>query len=56
MGSAETVVQEVLAVLHELLEQAQNVEAEVGAMPGADEALGSAIDRVEGILTRLRTT
>ena len=53
-GSAESALDEVLQVLQRLLEQAQDVEAEVGVMPGADEALGWAIGEVEAIQSRLR--
>ena len=44
---------EALKLLEDLLEQAYNVEAETGEMPGADEALGwaiSAIRQAEGIV------
>lgn len=43
-----------LQALQRLLEEAHEVEAEVGAMPGADEALTSAISEVEAIKGRLR--
>lgn len=38
--------QDILKLLEDLLEQAYDVEAETGEMPGADEALGWAIDAI----------
>jgi hypothetical protein len=49
-------VEEVLAILRRLLEQAHQVEADVGAMPGADEALTQAIVETERVLIRLRAS
>ena len=54
--SAQGAVQEVLDILRGLLEQAYEVEADMGAMPGADEALTQAIVDTEAVLTRLRTS
>ncbi len=54
-GSAQSAIEEVLAILRGLLEQAHEVEADMGAMPGADEALTQAIVETEGVLTRLKT-
>jgi hypothetical protein len=53
-NSATGVVEEVLSILRRLLEQAHEVEADVGAMPGADEALTQAIVETERILIRLK--
>lgn len=52
-GSARSAVEEIIAILHRLLEQAHDVEAEVGTMPGADEALGWAIGEAQAVLSRL---
>ena len=54
--SAQSAVEEVLAILRGLLEQAHEVEADMGAMPGADEALTQAIVETESVLTRLTAT
>lgn len=51
--SAQGAVQEVLEILQGLLEQAYEVEASMGAMPGADEALEQAISDTRAVLTRL---
>lgn len=55
-GSAQSAVEEVLAILRHLLEQAHQVEADVGAMPGADEALTQAIVETERVLIRLQSS
>lgn len=55
-SSAQSAVEEVLAILHRLLEQAEECEASMGTMPGADEALAQAIVETKEILTRLTTT
>lgn len=38
--------QDIIKLLEGLLEQAYDVEAETGEMPGADEALGWALDAI----------
>lgn len=53
-SSAQSAVEEVLAILRKLLEQAHDVEADMGAMPGADEALTQAIIETESVFTRLK--
>lgn len=53
-GSASGALKEVLTILHQLLQQAHEVEADMGAMPGADEALTQAIVETERILIRLK--
>lgn len=53
-GSAQSAVEEIIAILHRLLEQAYEVEADMGTMPGADEALGWAIGEAETVLSRLK--
>lgn len=55
-GSAQSAIEEVLAILRHLLEQAHEVEADMGAMPGADEALTQAIVETEGVLIRLKAS
>lgn len=52
-GSAASAVEEILAILHRLLEQAHEVEADMGTMPGADEALEWAIGEAQAVLSRL---
>lgn len=47
-------VEQVLEILRKLLELAYEVEADMGDMPGADEALADAILQTEELLTRLR--
>ena len=52
-SSARAAVEEIIAILHRLLEQAHEVEADVGTMPGADEALEWAIGEAQAVLRRL---
>ena len=42
----------VKAMLQALLEQAYEVEADMGEMPGADEALSSAIVKIDEMLAQ----
>ncbi len=53
-GSAEGAVEEILAILQRLLDQAHEVEADMGSMPGADEALTQAIVEAGQVLSRLK--
>lgn len=52
-NSARSAIDEVLAILQRLLEQAEECEAAMGTMPGADEALTQAIVETKQILNRL---
>lgn len=52
-NSAQSAIDEVLAILQRLLEQAEECEAAMGTMPGADEALTQAIVETKQILNRL---
>jgi len=54
MASAQSAVEEIIAILQRLLDQAHEVEADVGTMPGADEALTQALVEARQVLTRLK--